>query len=77
MGLFVDDPKPFAPGQSVTWMYKASNGSTVPIQVRVVNVVNDRVVIRVVRQAMGAVYFRVVEASQLQLVSSADECYSG
>ncbi len=75
MRLAYENPKSFASGQSVTWMCGTSNGSIIPVTVRVVNVVNDRVVIRVVKR--GAVYFKVVEASQLQLVSSADECYSG
>ena len=75
MRLAYENPKPFASGQSVTWMCKTSRGLIIPVMVRVVNVVNDRAVIRVVKR--GAVYFKVVEANQLQLVSAADECYSG
>jgi hypothetical protein len=86
MGLFVDDPKPFAIGQSAIWMCETPNGSAIPITVRVVNVVSDRVVIRIVKQPGGAVYFRAVDLSSLQgasplrsngeVMKSSEECCS-
>ncbi len=68
MRLAYENPKPFIPGQSVTWICETSRGSTAPIQVRVVNVVNDRVVIRVVKQ--GAVYFKSVPLSSVYKTTS-------
>jgi hypothetical protein len=77
MGLFLDDPKPFALGQSVTWMCETPNGSVVPVQVKVVNVIDDRVMIRIVKRPAGAVYFKVVDEGQLHFISSSAEYQPG
>ena len=75
MNVFLVDPKLFAVGQSVTWMCGTTKGSIVPVAVRVVNVVNDRVVIRIVKQPEGAVYFKVVGLQQVRMLATSDECY--
>ncbi len=72
MGLFVDDPQPFALGQSVIWLYKTQRG-IVPMVAKVANVINERVLLRVVKKT-GEVYFKVVSFDQLKINSKSDEC---
>ncbi len=69
MGLFVDDLKPFASGQSVTWLHKDDQGKVARVFAKVANVINDRVLLRVVNKATGAVYFKSVPLSSVQRIT--------
>ncbi len=71
MRLAYENPKSFASGQSVTWMCETVNSSTVPIEVRVVNVINGWVLIRVAKKT-GEVYFKAVSLNELTITSKSD-----
>ncbi len=47
------------------WLHKDEQGNVTRVFAKVANVVQDRVIIRVVQQPVGAVYFKVVDVSQL------------